>query len=877
MTMLRLFDPIRTLFRRFVVAVATLSALTGGSAHAEKVVNSVHVLTELDELVDPTCTAVIVIDMQNEIVSTEGGYRRDPQSSKPNPANHRVAPEFSQQVAALHSLLKAARALEVPVIYAEYVHRAEDGQPLVRGPEVWCHRDSQWVSSVVKGSWEAQTVAELAPQAGELVVFKSCSNSFSQPSLDSYLKAQKIKCLLCTGTAGGGCVFATAMGAMEHGYYPVIVRDCVDQPEAVASNLIAGRFPSFASKDIRTSWRTSESSLSGQTRKRQDATTRLVNTSTSALSLGAKEPKQPVVPDPTLPGVVNYINPNLPEIKPPKFPGKYYEATVPATLDLAERGRLALNALTSMLNPNCDQELYFAVYHMTDPPAMVHGDSDLNTMGKYLEAIPLVRTMSGSSQNIDIEAGLMKTFLRMQGSDGLIYLPVHGRPWTLLPETQANSGMPGYKDGVDQVGLLGYGNARTLAAFLVYAQKDPNGPWAQAARNLAAGFKRTTIVDGDVAYTFSSWSTPDRKIIKPSKPPEGILGGMVAWIAQYLVMYDRAVGDPESTQIAQKMMHYTFGDLNYFDAHGKFLNDGIGVGTGNDHMQCAHFHTHGMNILAALYVVERTGDKWLLERARQAYEWAASHESGSEPLVGYFPEVTSDWVEERDQTKTSETCEVADMVQAGIMLSKLGIDKWDDVDRWVRNQLAENQLTYTGWRTDGHIDPSDFRSIESFPAGRYTTDRVLERTIGSFSGWASANDWVGRPKRRVTIMNCCSGSGARGLYAVWKDMISFDDGRLNVHLLLNRASRWADVESHIPFGKVRAGETVTLTFPIFERTDVVEILGVPYTLVRRGNDVVSIDPPGQYCPLYQRGHYRTGQTAYQKVTRFVSDEDFAWW
>jgi hypothetical protein len=633
-----------------------------------------------------------------------------------------------------------------------------------------------------------------------------------------------------------------------------------------------------------------------------------------------------VVADPHLPGAVNYVNPDAADFRPPQYPGEYYEAKVPATLDLAERGRLAINALTGMLNPNCDDELYFAVYHMTEPPVMVHSDSDLNTMGKYLEAIPLVRSTCGSQQNLDIERGLMHAFLKMQGNDGLIYLPVKGRPWTLPPTRQVNSGMPGIHDGVDQVDLLGYGNVRALAAFLVYAQKDPDGPWRDAARKLVDGLKRTVIEDGDIAYTFSSWTTPDWPIQKPERPPTGILGGMVAWLAQYLVIYDRAVGDPEATRLAQKMLYYTFGDMKYFGEDGRFLSDGVDVGAGRDERHCAHFHTHAMNILAALYVVDQTRDAWLLDRARRAYEWASSRQSESEPLVGYFPEVTSDFAGEREQTKTSETCEVADMIQSAMMLSHLGIDKWDDADRWIRNQLAENQLTQTSWRTDGHIAAAEFAPLVGEPAGQFTTDRVLERTVGSFSGWASMNDWVGRPKRRVTIMNCCSGSGARALYAAWKNMISFDDKAqsLKVHLLLDRASPWADVDSYIPFtgkvdvrvkqdldlslripewvepgdfkcdvggetrniefdgryariGRVVAGQTATFTFPISERTDKVTVLGEPYTLIRKGNDVVSIDPPGKYCPFYQRANYRSDEPEFRQVERFVSSEQFPWW
>ena len=68
-----------------------------------------------------------------------------------------------------------------------------------------------------------------------------------------------------------------------------------------------------------------------------------------------------------------------------------------------------------------------------------------------------------------------------------------------------------------------------------------------------------------------------------------------------------------------------------------------------------------------------------------------------------------------------------------------------------------------------------------------------------------------------------------------------------------------------------------MTFPIFDRKDTVDIQGVDYTLVRRGNTVVSIDPPGRYYPYYRRAHYRGGDTLYREVTRFIPDQEFEWY
>ena len=85
-------------------------------------------------------------------------------------------------------------------------------------------------------------------------------------------------------------------------------------------------------------------------------------------------------------------------------------------------------------------------------------------------------------------------------------------------------------------------------------------------------------------------------------------------------------------------------------------------------------------------------------------------------------------------------------------------------------------------------------------------------------------------------------------------------------------------------GKVNNGDIVKITFPISERTDVVNVwMGlndkkVRYSLVRKGNEVVEIFPRGKYYPYYQnRRHYRTGQPRWRKVERFVSDEQFDCW
>ena len=604
---------------------------------------------------------------------------------------------------------------------------------------------------------------------------------------------------------------------------------------------------------------------------------------------------------------LTYINPDAPRIDEPAYPGERYEALIPATLDLAERASLSVNALTETLDPDYDHELYWIADLLSKQPSMYHTVDD-HVQAKFIQALPLVRTACGSTQNLEVERSLMQTCLRMQGPDGLIYIPIKGRPWALPPEPNPWAGLDYLPTGEHWCSLAMVG--RILGAFCIYARKDPDGPWADAANRLVAGIKRVTIEEGDIAYLFLNCTEPGKAVTRPDAKPVGFRAGVAGWLAQGLAQCYRTLGNPDARDLSLRLMRYVMRDSGYFGEDGEFREDFPGL---------IHFHAHTNQILAALEVVQATGDQDLLERALKAYSYAVSR---GEPLVGFFPEFLSDG----GTVHTSEICEVADMIAAAVKLSQLSIDKWDDVDRWVRNQFAECQLVETGWLTDGHVEPVDRDKTPLFPAGcdtaQYgTTDRVIERAAGSFAGWPAPNDWISG--NGWAIMHCCTGNATRAIYYVWKNILSYAGGTLKINLLLNRASKWADLDSHVPYqgrfdvtvkqdlnleirlpewaepgaarcsingrrqkfdfdgryariGRVSAGDVAVFEFPIHEDLHRVAIERNEYTIVRRGNDVVSIDPPGRNGPLYQRGHYRGGETLWRKATRCVPDEELEW-
>ena len=64
-------------------------------------------------------------------------------------------------------------------------------------------------------------------------------------------------------------------------------------------------------------------------------------------------------------------------------------------------------------------------------------------------------------------------------------------------------------------------------------------------------------------------------------------------------------------------------------------------------------------------------------------------------------------------------------------------------------------------------------------------------------------------------------------------------------------------------GALAPGQAATFTFPLAEDVSRVKARNQWYFLVRRGHDVVRIDPPGVLSPLYNRDHYRDGVTLWK--------------
>ncbi len=121
----------------------------------------------------------------------------------------------------------AARATGVPVVYTNVVYHAggTDGGVFFRKAPVL----KNFVVGNPMGAW----VQGLNPAADEIVVSKQYPSAFFGTSLASTLHTMNVDTLIITGLTTSGCIRATCVDAMCHGFIPIVVADaCGDRHEA---------------------------------------------------------------------------------------------------------------------------------------------------------------------------------------------------------------------------------------------------------------------------------------------------------------------------------------------------------------------------------------------------------------------------------------------------------------------------------------------------------------------------------------------------------------------------------------------------------------------------------------------------------------------
>jgi maleamate amidohydrolase len=143
------------------------------------------------------------------------------------PGSTLYAPAFQLALRSCERLVTAAREAGVPVIFTKVIYQAGglDGGLF--------YRKVAALKAFDAGSPLGLFPESLEPAPGEVIISKQYASAFFGTSLAATLTAQGIDTLLITGFSTSGCVRASALDALQHGFAPFVVADaCGDRDPA---------------------------------------------------------------------------------------------------------------------------------------------------------------------------------------------------------------------------------------------------------------------------------------------------------------------------------------------------------------------------------------------------------------------------------------------------------------------------------------------------------------------------------------------------------------------------------------------------------------------------------------------------------------------
>lgn len=557
---------------------------------------------------------------------------------------------------------------------------------------------------------------------------------------------------------------------------------------------------------------------------------------------------------------------------------------MPDTLLLEERAALAMNAVGGLRDPDSPYP-FFSANLASKPARMQHGDWDYGSShGRLTDASVLARQMTGRDDWLEVESHYRAGLLDLLEPDGLSYRRAHPRGhW------RPNANL------IDQ--------RATLLALTTSYVDHPDPAWKTAADRQVAALKRIAVKERDVwfypasEYTKDGWPSANAVDLHLAPDPASFSGRLI----MPLLRYHQATGNTDALDLCAWFAKLIVEKSGVFREDGSF-NPARAYRSG-------HFHTRLGTLEGLARFAEFTGDHALSGFVVRSYDWAL----GNATAFGWTPGDLA------DQRYEHETCSLVDLIGIGTVLARIGWRRyWGVVERFLRNHLTESQLLDLDWVTAAPDSSQD-------EPGWITHVRVGERLRGAFAGYGAPNDYVsdvplGRGHTN-DVQACCVGSGIRGLFYGWHGAVVGDERLVRVNLLLSRGHQFVDVSSHLPHqGQVdvtvhrdtrelrvripewagyaqvgvtrtlgdttaigpvdwapddylsiahpRAGERITITFPVTETTTRELAAGQEFQTHWRGDDVIGISPSGRYRPMYANRPVHptapTRETAYHR-------------
>ncbi len=158
------------------------------------------------------------------------------------------APGVVACVKQMPDFLDLAREKGVPIIHTRVLYTLpnyEDGGVWIKKAPV--------LRDLVPGNPYAEFCEEVVPKEGEPVIVKQYASAFFGTSLVATLNGLGVDTLIITGCTTSGCIRATAVDAVQHGFRPICPRELIgdrhDGPHEANLFDINAKYGDVISKD----------------------------------------------------------------------------------------------------------------------------------------------------------------------------------------------------------------------------------------------------------------------------------------------------------------------------------------------------------------------------------------------------------------------------------------------------------------------------------------------------------------------------------------------------------------------------------------------------------------------------------------------------
>lgn len=142
------------------------------------------------------------------------------------PGSPLYAPMVVDAIGQTVELLAAARRASFPVVYTRGLYHPSgvDGGVFLQKVPV--------LRQLVEGNPLAAIDAAVAPKDGDLVIAKNYASAFFGTTLDVTLRSMGVDTIVLVGCSTSGCIRATAVDAIQHGFPLFVPRECVGDRHA---------------------------------------------------------------------------------------------------------------------------------------------------------------------------------------------------------------------------------------------------------------------------------------------------------------------------------------------------------------------------------------------------------------------------------------------------------------------------------------------------------------------------------------------------------------------------------------------------------------------------------------------------------------------